>query len=341
VWGGHVDDARTRPWDRDTITNVFSTSKTMTNLCALVLADRGELDLDAPVAQYWPAFKANGKEDVLVRHLLAHTSGLSGWQEPLEVAELYDWERCTALLAAQAPWWKPGTMSGYHSITQGYLVGEVVRRVTGQSLGTFFAEQIAAPLNADFHIGIGAQYDERVAPLLDPNVMTPADVPAELPAEYQEIAAKTLLNPALDATSSRTVEWRRAEIPAANGHGNARSVATVQSAISNLGVGNGVRLLSEAGCRQIFREQSNGVDAVLGAPICFGIGYGLPSETVPLPNPNSCFWGGWGGSLVVNDLDAGMTVAYVMNRMRPGTLGDDRGGTIIGAAYAGLLAGAE
>src|SRR5687768_1589073 len=140
----------------------------MTALSALVLADRGELDLHAPVATYWPEFKAAGKEDVEVAHLLSHTSGLSGWQEPMELEDLYDWEKCTSLLAAQEPWWTPGSKSGYHAITQGYLVGEVIRRITGRTVGAFFADEIAGPLGADFHIGTVAEHDHRVASVFAP-----------------------------------------------------------------------------------------------------------------------------------------------------------------------------
>src|SRR5256714_624072 len=159
IWGGHIDEARTQPWQSDTIINVWSTTKTMAALCALMLADRGELDLHAPVARYWPEFKAAGKEGVEVRHLLSHNAGLSGWQEPMAPEDLYDWEKATSALAAQEPWWEPGTASGYHAITQGYLVGEVIRRVTGQTVGHFFADEFAAPLNADFHIGLAPEDD--------------------------------------------------------------------------------------------------------------------------------------------------------------------------------------
>ena len=168
VWGGWADEEAGLPWERDTITNVWSTTKTMAALCALILADRGELDVDAPVARYWPEFKAAGKEAVEVRHLLGHTSGLSGWQEPMRPKDVYDWEKATSLLAAQAPWWEPGTASGYHAFTQGYLVGEVVRRVTGQTIGTFFATEVAGPLGADFHIGLDAADDPRVSKVIAP-----------------------------------------------------------------------------------------------------------------------------------------------------------------------------
>src|SRR5581483_5263521 len=166
IWGGLADEAAGTPWERDTITNVWSTTKTMTALCALILADRGELDLHAPVARYWPEFKSGGKDRIEVRHLLGHTAGLSGWAEPLAPEELADWDRCTELLAGQEPWWEPGTASGYHAVTQGYLVGEVVRRISGRSLGTFFREEVAEPLGADFHIGLPPEHDGRVARLI-------------------------------------------------------------------------------------------------------------------------------------------------------------------------------
>jgi CubicO group peptidase (beta-lactamase class C family) len=330
VWGGVIDDAGT-PWDRDTIINVYSTTKTMTALSALLLADRGELDLEAPVARYWPEFAANGKDGVLVRHLLGHTAGLAGWSEPMQVEDLYDWALATSRLAAQEPWWEPGTASGYHAITQGYLVGEVVRRIAGATLGEFFAKELAGPLGAEFHIGTGPEHDDRVAAMIPP---PPLEMPPGVGPE--SIAVRTLTNPVLDATESFTIPWRRAEIPAAGGHGNARSVARVQSVLCGAEVG-GRRLLSEKGAERVFQVQAQGVDLVLGAPLKLGIGYGIAGEEVPIaPGARTCFWGGWGGSLVVNDLDNRMTVAYVMNKMGEGTLGDARGAGIVAAAYEAL-----
>lgn len=168
LWGGFADEERTRPWQRDTIVNVYSLTKTMTSLTALLLADRGELDFAAPVARYWPEFAAGGKESVTVGQVMSHSSGLSGWRAPITVTDLYDWEKATALLAAQEPFWEPGTACGYHGLTQGYLVGEVVRRITGRSLGTVFREEIAEPLGADFHIGLPASQDGRVADIVPP-----------------------------------------------------------------------------------------------------------------------------------------------------------------------------
>ena len=169
LWGGHADAEKTRPWVEDTIVNVYSTTKTMCALTALLVADRGELDFAAPVAKYWPEFAANGKEGVTVAHLMSHSAGLSGWKEPISGDVLYDWDKATSLLAAQAPYWEPGTKAGYHALTQGYLVGEVVRRITGKTLGTVFREEIAGPLGADFHIGLPASEDGRVADLIPPD----------------------------------------------------------------------------------------------------------------------------------------------------------------------------
>lgn len=338
IWGGDITDLddNPKPWAQDTLINVYSTTKTMCNLSALVCADRGLLDLDAPVATYWPEFKANGKENVLVRHLLGHTAGLSGWEEPLSAEDLYDWDLACDRLAAQAPWWEPGTQSGYHAITQGYLVGEVVRRVTGKSLGTFFKEELAEPLGADFHIGAPTSTDARTARLIPMD--TPPAVAQANASDAQSVLAKTFMNPIVDPTMSWTEGWRRAEIPAANGQGNARSVAEVQSIVSHGGTRNGKQFISEAGLERIFEVQMEGKpDLVLGLPITLGIGYGLISEAMPVaPTKKACFWGGYGGSLVVNDLENRMTVAFVMNKMGGTTTGDARGIGIVWSAFAGL-----
>ena len=263
LWGGWADEDRTRPWREDTIVNVFSTTKTLMALTALVLADRGELDLDAPVARYWPEFAANGKVDVKVSHLLAHSSGLSGWHEAMASADLYDWEKATSLLAAQAPFWTPGTASGYHGVTQGFLVGEVVRRVTGRSIGTVFRQEIAEPLGADFRIGTPAAHDARTAEIVPPRQTLRARA-------LTQLMTNIAVNPPLDPLATRTRAWREAEIPAANGHGNARSVAKILSLLANGGEAGGRRFLSEAGCRKAAELQIEGVDLVLGVPARFG-----------------------------------------------------------------------
>ncbi|HET9077442.1 MAG TPA: serine hydrolase domain-containing protein [Acidimicrobiales bacterium] len=335
LWGGWADGDRTVPWERDTITNVWSTTKTMTALCALMVADAGQLDLDAPVSRYWPEFAAAGKEDrVLVRHLLGHTAGLPGWAEPITIEDLYDWDKCTSLLAAQEPWWEPGTASGYHAITQGYLVGEVLRRVTGQTVGRFFRSEVAEPLGADFHIGLDPADFGRVSDVIPP---PPISIPEG--GDLPPMALRTLMNPPLDVSAVWTEGWRRAEIPAAGGHGNARSVATVQAIMANGGTLGGKTFLSEAGVERVLEEQADGMDLVLGVPLRFGMGYGLPSELMPInESGRACYWGGYGGSVIVVDMERRATFAYMMNRMKEGLVGDDRGLSLGLAVMAGLAA---
>jgi CubicO group peptidase (beta-lactamase class C family) len=334
LWGGTAnrDAGESLPWEADTIINVWSTTKTVAALACLMLADQGELDLYAPVAKVWPEFAAEGKGGIEVRHVLSHTAGLSGWAEPITYEDLYDRRKAAALLAAQAPWWEPGTASGYHAITQGYLEGEIVQRVTGQSLGEFVAQNITGPLGADFFIGTPASADHRVA-----HVIAPPPLPMPPDLDPDSVLAKTFGNPVLDATRSWDIDWRRAEIPAAGGHGNARSVCQVHTPMACGGEANGVRLLGKETIDAVFDEQSNGVDLVIQVPLRLGIGFGLISPDMPLsPNSRTCFWGGWGGSLAIIDLDARMSFSYVMNKMGEGTVGDERGGNLLAAAYASL-----
>ena len=331
LWGGYRDRAQTLPWEENTIINVYSTTKTMAALTMLLLADRGELDLYAPVKTYWPEFAANGKEKVEVRHFLSHSAGLSGMDEAIVGEAVYDWDRVVTALARQAPWWEPGTASGYHALTQGFLIGEVVRRITGQTLGAFFRQEIAEPLGADFHIGTAPEHHHRIAELIPPS-----EGPGALSAQ-DSIGARTFASPAIKASAARTAAWREAELPAANGHGNARSVVAVQTLAANLGVASGKRLMSEAGCRTIFDEQIFGKDLVLGVPIKFGMGYGITTDLLPMgPNEHIAYWGGWGGSTAVVDQDARLCVSYVMNRMDGNLMGDVRGFKLTQAAYRSL-----
>ncbi len=333
LWGGWADEARTRPWAEDTIVNVYSTTKTMTALTALLLADRGELDFEAPVARYWPEFAANGKGAFSVAQLMSHASGLSGWKEPMRLEDLYDWEKATSLLAAQAPFWEPGTASGYHGVTQGYLIGEVVRRITGLSLGTVFREEIAEPLGADFLIGFGPEHDARVADLIPP---PPAEPMAG--GKPTDLMMNIAINPPLDPLAPRTRAWRAAEIPAANGYGNARSIATIHALLANGGVAKGKRLMSEAGVRKALELQVEGVDLVIDYPARFSLGFGLPGEWLQTPNPDSLFWTGWGGSVGLIDMNARTSFAYAMNRMKGGVLVDPRALALVNAMWAGLQA---
>jgi len=334
LWGGFCDQARTLPWTERTITNVWSSTKTVTSLAALMLADRGALDVDAPVARYWPEFAANGKEGVLVRHLMSHSSGVSGLEQPAIVEDLYDWPTATSRMAAQAPWWEPGTASGYHALNYGHLVGEVVRRVSGKTLRQFVAEEIAGPLGADFQIGAAEADWSRIADVVPPPPL-PIDFEALGP---DSLTVKTLTGPFIEADAANTPSWRRADLGAVNGHGNARSVARVMSVVARRGQAGGVRLLRPETIEKIFTEQINGIDLVLGVPLRFGIGYGLPVPALLpwIPDEKICYWGGWGGSMIIMDTGRRMTISYMMNKMGPGIIGSDRSAAYGQAIYEAL-----
>lgn len=335
VWGGHADADRTVAWAEDTVTNVWSSTKTVTALAALVLHDRGVIDVYEKVATYWPEFAAAGKADVEVRHLLSHTSGVAAMDQPCTLDDLYDADVAAARFAAQAPWWEPGTASGYHAINYGHLVGEVVRRTTGRTLKQFVAEEIVGPLGADFTIGLPREAYGRVAPIIAP---TGFEMPPGV--EPGPFALQTFGGPQIHAAAANTDAWRAADIGGANGHGNARSLAVVQSAVSHGGVAyGGTKLLGEETLALIFDEQANGPDLVLGAPLRWGIGFGLvePVTQPYLPaDARIAHWGGWGGSYVINDLDRRMTATYVMNRMGNSLLGSHRGEEYLRAVYACL-----
>ena len=336
LWGGYADEARTQPWESDTIVNTFSTTKTMTALCALILIDQGKLDPDAPVVKYWPEFAANGKEHVKVRHFLSHSAGLPAWTAPMTLADILDREKATTRLAEQACWWEPGTKAGYHSITFGPLIGELVRRVTGKTLTRFFADDVAGPLGADFHIGAPAEADSRVSKMIAASPI--------IPRTGDPIQDGAFFNPYVRPADAGTIAWRRGELGGSNGHGNARSAAAVQSVLSNGGEARGVRLLSRAGCERALEVQGEEMPDLVffGYPLRWGLGYALENPFLNAMYANSfagrrvALWGGSGGSIVVNDFDARMTVAYVMNRHVEGGGNDPRGTAIVTAAFEAL-----
>jgi CubicO group peptidase (beta-lactamase class C family) len=338
LWGGWSDVARTRPWTEDTLTLVYSTTKMMAALAALILVDRGELDLDAPVAKYWPEFAAQGKGGVLVRHVLSHTSGVCSWQEPVTMTDVCDWDKSTALLATQAPWWKPGTASGYQMICHGHLIGEIVRRITGQKLSVFFAREIAGPLGADFHMGIDPANYHRLADQMQPQSRPKLPLKALLSILFlpNSVQRKTFRNPLNDPAFRLTDTYRQAEMGAANGYGNAHSVSRALSVLANGGVVDGVRLISPKTIDRIFEPQSKGIDRVLGIPITWGVGFALPdTHLVPFLKAGSkvCFWGGYGGSMTFIDLERRITVSFVMNKLDGGILGSPRVERILACAY--------
>jgi CubicO group peptidase (beta-lactamase class C family) len=333
LWGGSIDATYTRRFGRHTIVQGFSSTKTVAALCALLLADRGDLDLDAPVAKFWPEFAAQGKGSIVVRQVLGHAAALCGWDVPMTHDDLYDWEKSTTLLARQAPMWQPGRTSGYHGYTHGHLIGELVRRVTGMTLGRFLAKEIAEPLGVggDYYIGVPEEADERVSLLIQGSAL---DRPTG--NRFHDLA---LYNPRVTPSITWTVDWRRAELPAMNGHGNARGLATLQSVLASGGA-NGVRLMSDAGRNRAIEQQSDGADLVIGVPCRWGMGYALELMLFPgVPaGSRACWWGGNGGSLSYVDLDARMAIGFVPNRWISGPFEQFRSGNIVRAAYLSLRA---
>lgn len=341
LWGGHYDLARTREWERDTLVNVYSTTKGMTSLCASQLIERGLLDIEAPVSKYWPEFAAAGKEGITIRWLLSHRAGLCAVRAPLPKNSLYDWHRMCAELAAQEPWWTPGDAHGYHAFTFGFLVGEVARRVTGESLGTFFRKNVAQPLGADFHIGLAAENDARTSDMYSVaigNKPAPARAPSEpAPAAagpFAEFARlmqdpttmqhAALLNPPQDRDAVNTREWRAAEIPAANGHGTARALARIYGALARGGEIDGIRILKPQTIARATTEEAAGPERLFcgAVPMRFGLGFVLSDETHRYsrlsPNPRSFGHAGGGGSLGMADPDARIGFGFTMNNMQPG-----------------------
>ncbi|MEU9059402.1 serine hydrolase domain-containing protein [Streptomyces sp. NPDC048430] len=339
LWGGWADGARTRRWERDTVVNVWSTTKGPTALCAHVLADRGLLDLDAPVAAYWPEFAAAGKESVRVRHLLSHRSGVAGLRDPHTLAELYDWELTTARLAATEPWWEPGTRSGYHAISYGFLVGEVVRRITGLLPGEFLRKEITGPLSIDFSVGLPEKDAGRVAELVQPKAVSREQ--AALFATMEPLAIASLLNPGTGTAAANTPEWRAAEIPAANGHGTARAVASLYGILAGRGSLDGRRILSEEAAERVREGQGPCRDLVLGAGFAheteLGLGLWLSGPNASYgPNPRAVGHDGAGGSCGLADPEAGIALGYVMNRMGPHIADDPRKMALVDAVYGAL-----
>ncbi len=336
IWGGHADGARSRPWTADTIVNVWSSTKTVTALAGLMLIDRGLIEPGTPVAQVWPEFGANGKAGIEFRHLLTHSSGVSGWERTVVLEDILDWDKSTTALAAQSPWWEPGSASGYHATNFGHLIGEVLRRLTGKTLKQFVAEDIAGPLEADFQIGAQPQDAARIAEIV------PADDPfAGVPPmeQWPELMVKTLAPLAPTPTVANTDAWRAADVGGANGHANARALARILSAISLGGTVGGVQLIRPDTVERIFQEQIAGPDLILaGMPIRWGLGFALPEPTTfPfVPQGKICHWGGWGGSWQTMNPDQRATVSYVMNKMGPGVVGSDRTQRYLGLIYDAL-----
>ena len=309
LWGGSA-----RPgvdWAEDTICQVWSVTKAMVGLAFLTLVDSGAVDLDAPVATYWPEFGAAGKQDVLVRHVLGHTSGVPGWSTPVSVSDILDLPRAEALLAAEEPWYEPGSASAYQIVCHGHLLDGIAHGATGRRLADVLHEDVMAVAGGDFLLGVPAAEQGRCADLINP---PPSSIDyAALPPDH--FLLRTVPNPLLTPAVCNTAEWRSGAVGGAGGHGNARGIALAQSAVSHGGVLGGTRLLSEETVARIHEPQADGVDLLLMAPLRFGIGYGLSSPSAPAVPEGAAWWTGYGGAIVVNDPARRTTVAYVPNKL--------------------------
>ena len=345
VWGGLADPATGRPWERDTTILVFSTTKGATAICAHKLAQEGRLDIDAPVASYWPEFAQEGKGDIPVRYLLSHRAGLAWVDEPLTLEEALAWDPMIHALERQKPSWEPGTVHGYHAITYGYLVGEVVRRITGRTIGTYFREEIARPLGLDFWIGTPESEEPRVANLV--GSLTGGLESAELDDETRAsimalMGPDSIMGKALSGGGAFAADgiWNTravhaAEVPAAAGVSDARSIARLYAAC--VGEVDGVRLLTPERVAIASKQETVGPNTVLmGFDLQFGLGFIVPSSLVQLGGPKSFGHFGAGGSVGWADPEAEFGFGYVMSKMDLGLAGDQRSTRLVNACYAAI-----
>jgi CubicO group peptidase (beta-lactamase class C family) len=324
LWGGTADPSTGAPWQRDSLQLIYSATKAATATAAHLLAQRGELDLDAPVAEYWPEFAAEGKAAIPVRWLLSHRAGLPAIDHPVPVTDALRWDPMVEALAAQRPAWEPGTAHGYHGRTFGWLVGEVIRRVSGRSPGRYLADEVAAPLGLDLFVGLPSSERHRVTRMVTDPEPSLDDIPLDqVPDEFKDLLAAladpnslmvrafALTEPDLDFDAPET---QAAEIPSSNGIASARALARLYAAL--LGELDGVRLLRPETVAAATREQAAGQDRVLMVPSRYASGYMLPTAFNPLGGPNSFGHPGRGGSLGYADPDTGTAFGYVVNHIR-------------------------
>lgn len=336
LWAGFSDKKGSIPWQEDTLVNVFSSTKGVTALCVLHAVENGLIQLDKAVDYYWPEFAQNGKRDIPLAGLLSHQSGVAALREPVSDTALFDWEYMAKRVAEERPWWKPGTAHGYHMVTVGWMVGEVFRRAVGVTVGEYLQTDIVPPLRADFHIGLAESEFSRVAQLRGAT-----DVPKggrmylfeKMAADRESLLFKALMNPQSLMTSANKDEWRKMELPSANGHGNARSLALLYGAAVN------GTLFSGSMLEECTRPYVDGVDRVLETPSRFGPGFLLQQQGHPEmafgPGARAFGHPGSGGSLGFADPDRGIGFGYVMNQMGPYVMVDPRARALVEAVYRG------
>ena len=328
LWAGHKDAARTRPWQRDTLVNVYSTTQGIVATAAALLVEEGKLRYDDPVVKHWPEYGQAGKEKTTVAQLLSHQAGLPGFAEPTTVEDLYNWKARCAALARQRPMWTPGRRTSYHAMTWGFLVGEVIRRACGQTVGELIGSHIAARVAADVYVGLPSSLNALVAPMLRPRNPPVASAVQLLP---EAIAA--LVNPQIDGEACNAPAWRAAEIPAANGHASATGVARVFAAIANRGELEGRRLMKGETIMTMSQVQRDRVDALLGFTDNWAMGVTVNQMNMFGPSPKTFGHGGWGGSIGAANLEAQVGIGYVCNQMGAQMFGDPRGARLCHAIF--------
>jgi CubicO group peptidase (beta-lactamase class C family) len=325
LWAGHVDASRTQPWRKDTLLNVYSTTKGIAAVCVAMLVDRGALSYDDTVASVWPEFAQNGKQSITISQVLSHQAGLPAFDDPTTLQDLYDWQGRCAALARQPSRWVPGKKTAYHPITFGYLAGEIVRRASGRrSIGEFVQQEIATPLAADFFIGLDPALHRRVAETLPPkNLIDPSALPSI------EETRGSVTNPMLHPLAANTAAWRQAEMPALNGHASAIGIARIYAMLS--------QLVSSQTIERMTRVLSNRMDLTLGMEANWAAGVVLNGTTTFFgPNPRTYGHSGWGGSFGCADPDRKLAIGYVCNQMGPDLVGDVRARELCAAIYGCL-----
>jgi CubicO group peptidase (beta-lactamase class C family) len=330
LWGGYADAQKTRPWAADTLTNVWSTTKGVASICFAMLVDRGLADYDEPVAKHWPEFAANGKQDVTIAQLLSHQAGLCGFEKPVVLEDFYYQERAEATLAAQAPFWAPGTQSGYHAVTIGILANGLFKRIEGRTLAAFLREEVAVPFDLDLYVGLPDAAAHRASEIIAPPTLSSTDA-NPTPSRAQQAA---LANPVLDPLSANTRPWRLAPIPSVNGHATALPLAHLYSAMANGGELKGRKLLGPEAIAAATKVRIQGTDAVLGIEARWGAGLLLNSHAIYGDKPTAYGHSGWGGSFAFADPERKLGVSYVMNAMGHNLIGDPRGMALVAATLA-------